>query len=304
MDILTVNNLRKTFNGNDVIKDLSFSIKEKQIFGFLGKNGAGKTTTMKIILGFLKADFGEILVFDEKVHFGNTKTNRFIGYLPDVPEFYDYMTSKEYLNLCGEITGLSNSEIKERTEEMLNLVGLKDENKRIGKFSRGMKQRLGIAQALFNKPKLLICDEPTSALDPIGRKEILDILLKIKEHTTVLFSTHILQDVERVCDEFLILNEGVNCLNGNISDIKNMGFKDKISVEFFNIEDRDLFLSKFETNNIKVEFNYCSVIFSSFENLKYIENRIFKTVLDNNLLIGSYNIIKPSLEDLFIEVIK
>ena len=278
MNILTVNNLRKTFNGNDVIKDLSFSIKEKQIFGFLGKNGAGKTTTMKIILGFLKADFGDILVFDEKVHFGNTKTNRFIGYLPDVPEFYDYMTSKEYLNLCGEITGLSNS--------------------------RGMKQRLGIAQALFNKPKLLICDEPTSALDPIGRKEILDILLKIKEHTTVLFSTHILQDVERVCDEFLILNEGVNCLNGNISDIKNLGFKDKISVEFFNIKDRDLFFSKFETNNIKVELNDCSVIFSSFENLKYIENRIFKTVLDNDLLIGSYNIIKPSLEDLFIEVIK
>ena len=259
---------------------------------------------MKIILGFLKADFGEILVFDEKVHFGNTKTNRFIGYLPDVPEFYDYMTSKEYLNLCGEITGLSNSEIKERTEEMLNLVGLKDENKRIGKFSRGMKQRLGIAQALFNKPKLLICDEPTSALDPIGRKEILDILLKIKEHTTVLFSTHILQDVERVCDEFLILNDGVNSLNGNISDIKNMGLKDKISVEFYNIEDRDLFLNKFETNNIKVELNDCSVIFSSFENLKYIENRIFKTVLDNDLLIGSYNIIKPSLEDLFIEVIK
>lgn len=304
MNILTVNNLRKTFNGNDVIKDLSFSIKEKQIFGFLGKNGAGKTTTMKIILGFLKADCGEILVFDEKVNFGNTKTNRFIGYLPDVPEFYDYMTSKEYLNLCGEITGLSKSEIKERTEEMLNLVGLKDENNRIGKFSRGMKQRLGIAQALFNRPKLLICDEPTSALDPIGRKEILDILLKIKEHTTVLFSTHILQDVERVCDEFLILNDGVNCLNGNISDIKNMGLKDKISVEFFNIEDRDLFLNKFETNNIKVELNDCSAIFSSFENLKYIENRIFKTVLDNDLLIGSYNIIKPSLEDLFIEVIK
>lgn len=304
MNILTVNNLRKTFNGNDVIKDLSFSIKEKQIFGFLGKNGAGKTTTMKIILGFLKADCGEILVFDKKVHFGNTRTNRFIGYLPDVPEFYDYMTPKEYLNLCGEITGLSKSEIKERTEEMLHLVGLKDENKRIGKFSRGMKQRLGIAQALFNRPKLLICDEPTSALDPIGRKEILDILLKIKEHTTVLFSTHILQDVERVCDEFLILHDGVNCLNGNISDIKNMRLKDKISVEFFNIEDRDLFLNKFETNNIKVELNDCSAIFSSFENLKYIENRIFKTVLDNDLLIGSYNIIKPSLEDLFIEVIK
>ncbi len=304
MNILTVNNLGKKFNGKDIIKDLSFSVKENQIFGFLGKNGAGKTTTMKMILGFLKTDAGEIFVFDERVRFGNTKTNRFIGYLPDVPEFYDYMTPIEYLNLCGEITGLSKAEINERTKEILDLVGLEDENKKIGKFSRGMKQRLGIAQALFNKPKLLICDEPTSALDPVGRKDVLDILLKIKKYTTVLFSTHILQDVERVCDEFLILNDGVNALRGNISDIKNMGLKDRISVEFFNLEDRNIFLEKLGINDVKFESKDCSVVFSSFESLKSMEDEIFKTVLDNNLIICNYNTIKPSLEDLFIEVIK
>ena len=152
-----------------------------------GKNGAGKTTTMKAILGLLKSDSGEIYVMGEKVHFGQTNTNRFIGYLPDVPEFYSYMTQMEYLSLCGEVCGMDKTDIVTRSKELLELVGLGQEHHRIKGFSRGMKQRLGIAQALLNRPKLLICDEPTSALDPAGRKEILDILLAAKEQTTVLF---------------------------------------------------------------------------------------------------------------------
>lgn len=161
---------------------------------------------MKAILGLLKSDSGEIYVMDEKVHFGQTSTNRYIGYLPDVPEFYSYMTTIEYLTLCGEICGMGQDDIVTRSKELLELVGLGQENRRIKGFSRGMKQRLGIAQALLNRPKLLICDEPTSALDPAGRKEILDILLAAKEQTTVLFSTHILLDVERICTEVAFLN--------------------------------------------------------------------------------------------------
>jgi ABC-type multidrug transport system, ATPase component len=142
---------------------------------------------MKIILGLLKADSGSVTVCGEKVTYGETKTNRNIGFVPDVPEFYGYMNPMEYLKLCGEITGLPKNKIKSRSEELLELVGLKDEKRKIGQFSRGMKQRLGIAQALLNEPKLLICDEPTSALDPIGRKEILDILLAAKGKTTIVF---------------------------------------------------------------------------------------------------------------------
>ncbi|MDF2821392.1 MAG: yxlF 5 [Clostridiales bacterium] len=147
MDVLKIEHLSKKFGEHEVINDLSFSVPEHSVFGFLGQNGAGKTTTMKMILGLLKATSGKITVCGEEVNYGETKTNSFIGYLPDVPEFYNYMTPKEYLKLCGEITGLSNKQIKQKSSELLELVGLTNVNRKIGGFSRGMKQRLGIAQA-------------------------------------------------------------------------------------------------------------------------------------------------------------
>ena len=145
MDILTIAGLGKAFGSQSVLDDLSFSVPEGSIYGFIGKNGSGKTTTMKIVLGLLPADTGEISVCGEKVHYGDTRTNRFIGYLPDVPEFYGFMTAKEYLRLCGDVTGMPSALIQTKSEELLDLVGLADVKKRIGTFSRGMKQRLGIA---------------------------------------------------------------------------------------------------------------------------------------------------------------
>ena len=188
MDMLCISGLCKRFGDKEVLRGVNLSVPEHSVFGFIGKNGAGKTTAMKIVLGLLAADSGEITVNGERVVYGQTVTNRYIGYLPDVPEFYSFMNASEYLHFCAEITGMEASEIDERCRELLQLVGLGEETHRIKGFSRGMKQRLGIAQALLNKPKLLICDEPTSALDPVGRKEILDILLAVKEQTTVIFS--------------------------------------------------------------------------------------------------------------------
>lgn len=222
MGILEINQLYKRFGKYEVLKGLDMDVPEHSIFGFVGQRGAGKTTTMKIALGLLKSTAGSITVCGEKVSFGETKTNRNIGYLPDVPEFYGYMKPMEYLKLCGEITGLTKTQIKAKSEELLSLVGLANEKRKTGGFSRGMKQRLGIAQALLNEPKLLICDEPTSALDPIGRKEILDILLAVKGKTTVVFSTHILSDVERLCDHVAVLHNGKLALNGTISEISQL----------------------------------------------------------------------------------
>lgn len=220
MAILEIKNLKKRFGDKEVLRGVDLIVPEKKVFGFVGQNGAGKTTTMKVILGLLQADEGEVTVCGEKVRYGDTKTNRFIGYLPDVPEYYSFMTAMEYLRLCGEITGLSGKELKGRSEELLNLVGLGEERHRIKGFSRGMKQRLGIAQALLGRPKLLICDEPTSALDPKGRKDILDVLVAAKEETTVIFSTHILSDVEHICDEMALLNEGRIVMQGSIEEVK------------------------------------------------------------------------------------
>ncbi|MGN0396317.1 MAG: ABC transporter ATP-binding protein, partial [Coprococcus sp.] len=156
MNMLEISKVSKHFGDRKVLDEVSFSVPENTVFGFAGLNGAGKTTTMKIILGLLKADSGEIRVNGETVRCDRNTTNRYIGYLPDVPEFYSFMTPREYLTFCGEITGMDKSVIKSRTEEMLMLCGLADERHRIKGFSRGMKQRLGIAQALLHEPKLLI----------------------------------------------------------------------------------------------------------------------------------------------------
>ena len=252
MSMLQITNLRKRFGDKEVLKGLNLEVPEHSIFGFIGKNGTGKTTTMKMVLGLLRADEGEIYVAGEKVNYGNTLTNRHIGYLPDVPEYYSFMTAREYLTFCGEITGMKTDEIKSRREELLELVGLADEKYRIKGYSRGMKQRLGIAQALLNRPKLLICDEPTSALDPVGRKEILDILLKAKEQTTVLFSTHILSDVERICTDVAFLNDGVVSLQGTLADIKSRYRTDEYLVETESPEDAEKVLNFIREENISL----------------------------------------------------
>lgn len=240
MEMLTLTHVSKSFGDHTVLEDLSFSVPEHSIFGFIGSNGAGKTTTMKMILGLLKADSGQILVDQRPVTYGQNAASRLIGYLPDVPEFYGFLTPVEYLTLVGRIAKMPEHTIAHRSQELLDLVGLSDVKKRIHGFSRGMKQRLGIAQALLGKPRLLICDEPTSALDPLGRKEILDILSAVKNETTVLFSTHILSDVERICDEIALLHQGKITWNGTLAHLhqqQDAGFQ----MEFLRPDDLNRF---------------------------------------------------------------
>ncbi len=306
MNALEIKGLKKSFGTQLVIDDLSFQIPEHSVFGFLGQNGAGKTTTMKIILGLLKADEGEIRVFDEVVTYGKTKTNRYIGYLPDVPEFYGYMRPKEYLALCGEITGLNERQIAEKSKELLELVGLSGVNKRIAGFSRGMKQRLGIAQALLSEPRLLICDEPTSALDPLGRKEILDILERVKDKTTVLFSTHILSDVERICDKIAVLHEGNLVLQGSLEELKAQRRCDSLLVAFASQQELQNFveLQEIKEMQLKTEIRDAEIIFHTTEGLANIQKLILEILYKNNLLPIKFEVLEPNLESLFMEVIR
>ncbi len=298
MDMLHISGLQKRFGDKEVLKGLNLSVPEGSIFGFIGKNGAGKTTTMKSVLGLLKADAGEIMVAGEKVIYGQTATNRHIGYLPDVPEFYSFMTAPEYLSFCGEITGMSKSEIKSRSAKLLELVGLSGERHRVKGFSRGMKQRLGIAQALLNQPKLLICDEPTSALDPLGRKEILDILLAVKEETTVLFSTHILSDVERICTDVAFLNNGVVSMQGKLSDIKSTYRTEEYFLETEREEDANLLLNAF-TGLKKIGSNQ----FAFFEK-DYNVFDVMHFLTERKISLMKLERIEPTLESLFMEVVE
>ena len=298
MDMLKINNLKKSFGDKEVLKGISLSVPEKSIFGFIGKNGAGKTTTMKTILGLMKPDEGEIYVNGEKVVFGQTSTNQYIGYLPDVPEYYSFMTPSEYLQFCGEITGLSKAERVRRSEELLELVGLKGEKHKIKGFSRGMKQRLGIAQALLNRPKLLICDEPTSALDPVGRKEILDILMAVKEETTVLFSTHILSDVERICTDIAFINKGTVAIQGKIGDIKSTYRTDEYIIETETENELKALTSAFPY------LNKTGRTILKFSEKQYSIFEVMNFITENKLAVLKIERVEPTLESMFMEVVK
>lgn len=296
MDMLRITDLHKRFGDKEVLRGLNLTVPEHSIYGFIGKNGAGKTTTMKTVLGLLKADSGKVVVNGEQVVYGQTVTNQYIGYLPDVPEFYPFMTAQEYLQFCGEITGMKKADCDSRYKELLELVGLANEKHRIKGFSRGMKQRLGIAQALLNSPKLLICDEPTSALDPVGRKEILDILLAVREQTTVLFSTHILSDVERICTDVAFLNNGVVETQGKLSDIKTKYRSEEYLLETENdAEIRKLTHAFSAMKQLgRNQLTFCESVLSAFDVLRFVS--------DQHIALLKFERMEPTLESLFMEV--
>ena len=304
MSILEISNLHKKFGKQEVLSDLNMSVPENSIFGFAGPNGAGKTTTMKMVVGLLKPDSGNITVCGKKVLYGQNTTNRYIGYLPDVPEFYNYMNAAEYLRLCGDITGMTQSDIKKRGGELLTLVGLPNNKKKLGGYSRGMKQRLGIAQALLHEPKLLLCDEPTSALDPIGRKEILDILLSIKGKTTVVFSTHVLSDVERICDQIAVLHKGNIVLNGSLAEIKSHYRHNGYQIAFEQ-GDAEKFTAlagmKQAGISTETEGNTCTVTITD-AGIK--GQHIIKMLSEANITPTRFEIMEPSLENLFVEAVR
>ena len=300
--ILEINDLEKSFGDKKVLKGVNLKIPQRKVFGFVGKNGAGKTTTMKMVLGLMTPNKGEIFVNGERVTYGNNKTNRYIGYLPDVPEYYSFMTPREYLRFCGEITDMKKDDIKTRSEELLKLVGLGDEKHRIKGFSRGMKQRLGIAQTLLNKPKLLICDEPTSALDPVGRKEILDILVSAKEETTILFSTHILSDVEHICDEMALLNDGRIIIQGTIEEVKNKRRGNAVEIQFENRKNTEKLLGIFKkTDSSSIETNASGTLIVKDQKLV---PEVLRFIADNAIPFVRIEKQEATLEDIFIDAIQ
>lgn len=302
--VLTIQGLSKSFGPHKVIDNLSLSVPEGAILGFIGQNGSGKTTTMKMVLGLLKADAGTIQVCNETAGFGQSKTSCSIGYLPDVPEFYNYMNPLEYLALCGEIAGLSKLEIRERSHELLSLTGLDGVKKRIGGFSRGMKQRLGIAQALLSRPRLLICDEPTSALDPVGRREILALLQKIKGSSAIIFSTHILSDVERICDHAAVLHNGSIAVSGTLSELKAIHGKEGLKLEFPQKEELDRFKA---CENVKPllassETKETGIIFHG-RDMSHIQHTVIFALAQTGLCPIKMEVMEASLENLFLEVV-
>lgn len=204
---IEVTNLVKYYGEQAAVSDISFSVAKGEIVGFLGPNGAGKSTTMKIITGFIPASSGEVKVCGLPVDVDSLNTRQIIGYLPEHNPLYLDMYVKEYLEFVGKIYKVSN--VKDRVSDMVKAVGLEvEQNKKIGALSKGYRQRVGLAQAIIHDPQVLILDEPTSGLDPNQLAEIRELIKTIGKQKTVMLSTHIMQEVEAICDRVVIINKG------------------------------------------------------------------------------------------------
>jgi ABC-2 type transport system ATP-binding protein len=222
--IISVQNLLKKYNGNTALDRLNFNVEAGDIFGFLGPNGAGKTTTIRILTGIIKADSGNVLINGHDVFREPMAVKRIINALPESNGYYEWMTAYEYLEFFSKLYEEEKS--NQKIYELLKDVGLtRKERYPIRSYSRGMKQRLGIARALINKPKILFLDEPTNGLDPKGRRDIHDMLIELnqKHGTTIFLSTHLLDDVERLCKTVAIINYGKIVRTGDLDRIKGKG---------------------------------------------------------------------------------
>ena len=226
MDVILIDGLTKSFPSGwpglppvTALDGLSLSVHRGEIYGFLGPNGSGKTTTLKILMGLVRSTSGKAEVLGKPA--GNVQARRQIGFLPEGPYFYDYLTAEEFLAFYGRLAGLERAELGRRIDHLLEVVGLNEARTRqLRKFSKGMLQRIGLAQALIHDPELVILDEPMSGLDPIGRKQVRDLILGLRDQgKTVFFSTHIIPDVEMICDRVGIVMKGRVMAAGRVDEL-------------------------------------------------------------------------------------
>ncbi len=223
--VLLTENLAKTFRLGffrkrvQAVRDVSFQVHKGEIFGFLGPNGAGKTTTMKMLMGLVFPDRGKLEVLGRAV--ADVQAKRRLGYLPETPYFYEYLSPEEFLDFAGQLAGLSRAACRKRRDDLIERVGLQHARGRaLRKFSKGMLQRVGIAQALMGDPELVVLDEPMTGLDPLGRKEVRDLIVSLKrEGKTIFFSTHILPDVEMICDRVALVVGGRTVSEGPLASL-------------------------------------------------------------------------------------
>ena len=214
---LATRGLTKRYKDRTVVDHLDLRVPEGGVFGFLGRNGAGKTTTIRMVLGLARPTGGSVRILGRDA--GGALAPGLVGYLPDVPGFRPWMRADEVLAHAGRMAGLRGAALRRRTTTLLGLAGLRGVDQPVGAYSRGMRQRLGLARALVTAPRLLILDEPTSALDPVGRKEVLDLIAALRGRTTILLSTHLLDDAERVCDDVAIIDRGRLLLTGTTAEL-------------------------------------------------------------------------------------
>lgn len=304
MNAIETRGLSKQFGTYKAVNELNLTVPTGSICGFLGRNGAGKTTTIKMLVGLAKPTDGEISLMGTKRKFGYCDNSN-IGYLPDVPNFYSYMTATEYLDFCGRLYNMENKKRQGRIEALLKQVDLFGTKTKIAGFSRGMKQRLGIAQALMNEPDVIFLDEPVSALDPIGRHELINIVRSLRGSVTVFLSTHILSDVENLCDYAVIIEKGKLLVEDTVENIKQQHATDTASIKLCSAADSEKFMALMQTQaKLSVEELEPTKFLVRGMELRALNKQIFPTLAQGDIALESYHAHVPSLEDIFLEVTK
>jgi len=301
MNVIAVSNLYKSFGEKIAVNNLNMEVQEGNIYGFLGPNGAGKTTTLRMLAGLARPDKGEIRIYDKKIIFGKQYGFK-IGYLHDAPEFPAYMSGRSFLRFMGELCGFKGKKLNSRVDEVLELVGLNNEKSSVGGYSRGMKQRLGVAQALIGSPKVMIMDEPFSALDPLGRKEIIDLIKSISSMVTVLFSTHILSDADRICDTIGIINNGRLLIEADKEEMKKKFSARKIVLTFDSAPARFAGLIQKELPGCEIAQDHSIVSILGKDELE-IRKKVQKMLAEESAVIRRLEIFEPSLEDIFVRLV-
>jgi ABC-2 type transport system ATP-binding protein len=299
--------LSKHYGKIKALDNLNMEVPDNIVFGFLGPNGAGKTTTVKLLTGFSRPTSGKAWVDEERVGEGNLELQSKTGLLPDVPSFYNWMTGREFLQLAGELHELPHRVIRQRSAELLDMVELsKADNRRIGGYSRGMRQRLGIAQALINQPRVLFMDEPTSALDPIGRREVLELILRLRESTTIFMSTHILSDVERVCDMVGVVNNGRLVTISSIGELRRKYTRSAFEMEF--LEDATAFTTSLKDIDwltdpqLTIEGG-TQVLRVGAVDIEQARRELPRLISESGLTLARYELVLPDLEEIFMEIL-
>ena len=294
---ITVSNISKVYGTQKAVDDISFVVGKSEIVGFLGPNGAGKSTTMKIITGYLEADTGKAIVCGIPVMNNNDETKKKIGYLPESNPLYYDMFVREYLDFIAGVHKISNK--KQAIDTAIETVGLQVEaNKKIGHLSKGYKQRVGLAAALIHDPEVLILDEPTSGLDPNQIVEIREVIKKLAQNKTVLFSSHILQEVEAMCNRVIIINKGKIVADDSLNNLQKgqttnhyviVAFKEEVNIEMLRSLKYADAVKQLSTINYKL----------STTNPEELRKQLLQLSLQHNWNIVSLQSENNSLEDIF-----
>lgn len=296
---LEIKNVTKKFKNKIAVNNFSMEVESGECVGLIGPNGAGKSTLIKMISDIIDPSIGEVLLDGKKI----SKLKKEIGYLPQYPNFFHWMTAKETLTFMGQLSGRKKEELTRAIPEIMSKVGLKgEENSKVRTFSGGMKQRLGIAQALLHKPSLIVMDEPVSALDPIGRREVLNIIKEIKKETTILLSTHILGDAEEICERFVVIKNGEKIEDTTMGELLNKNSKNKINVDI-TAQSHDWIEVIKGLNYVKNVDVVGNTVKIEVDNIKSNKNMLLTNALEHNVDLNRFEIANDTLEEIFLKLV-